>query len=73
MRVLIDHNIRGQANLLWQAIKSRGWLDFVELYFVNFEEMALAIDSSDRAVWRIAQANQMILLTANRSMKGKDS
>jgi len=24
-------------------------------------------------VWRLAQKNQMILLTANRSMKGKDS
>ena len=24
-------------------------------------------------VWRHAQANQMILITANRSMKGKDS
>jgi hypothetical protein len=26
-----------------------------------------------RDVWRCAQANEMILLTANRSMKGKDS
>ena len=24
-------------------------------------------------MWRLAQKNQMILLTANRSMKGKDS
>lgn len=31
------------------------------------------IDSNDRAVWRLAQANNMILLTANRSMKGEDS
>jgi hypothetical protein len=29
-------------------------------------------DSSDRVVWRFAQANQMILLTANRRMKGKN-
>lgn len=31
------------------------------------------MNSSDRQVWQFAQANQMILLTANRSMKGKDS
>jgi hypothetical protein len=31
------------------------------------------VDSSDRDVWRCAQANEMVLLTANRSMKGKDS
>lgn len=35
--------------------------------------MNLSIDSNDRAVWRLAQANKMILLTANRSMKGEDS
>ncbi|MFM7713146.1 MAG: ACP S-malonyltransferase, partial [Microcystis sp.] len=32
-----------------------------------------AVTSDDRVVWRYAQANQMILITANRSMKGKDS
>jgi hypothetical protein len=35
--------------------------------------MKLSIDSSDRIVWRTAQSSQMILLTANRSMKGEDS
>ena len=35
--------------------------------------MELSIDSSDRTVWRVAQANQMILMTANRSMKGEES
>jgi hypothetical protein len=35
--------------------------------------MDLSIDSNDRVVWRVAQAKQMILLTANRSMKGEDS
>lgn len=35
--------------------------------------MELSIDSNDRVVWRLAQENRMIFLTANRSMKGKDS
>jgi hypothetical protein len=35
--------------------------------------MDLSIDSNNRVVWRVAQAKQMILLTANRSMKGEDS
>lgn len=73
MNFLIDHNIRGQAQLLLNVIENEGWLDLVAIRFVMFEEIALEIDSSDRAVWRLAQANQMILLTANRSMKGKDS
>jgi hypothetical protein len=41
--------------------------------FVTFEEMGLSIDSNDRVVWRLAQQNKMILLTANRSMKDEDS
>lgn len=35
--------------------------------------MDLSINSDDSVVWRLAHENQMILLTANRSMKGKDS
>ncbi len=35
--------------------------------------MNLSINSNDRVAWRTAQANRMILLTANRSMKGQDS
>jgi predicted nuclease of predicted toxin-antitoxin system len=31
------------------------------------------MDSSDRAVWNYAQANQMMILTANRNMKGEES
>ncbi|MEQ9000076.1 MAG: DUF5615 family PIN-like protein [Coleofasciculus sp. B1-GNL1-01] len=73
MNFLIDHNIRGQAQLLLNVIEHEGWLDLVAIRFVTFEEIALDIDSSDRTVWRVAQANQMILITANRSMKGKDS
>jgi|GEM_PF-5651744 len=59
MKFLIDHNIRGQAQLLLKVIENEGWLNFVAIRFVTFEEMALAIDSSDRAVWRLAQANHM--------------
>ena len=31
------------------------------------------MDSSDLVVWQFAQTNQMILITANRNMKGSDS
>jgi hypothetical protein len=73
MIFLIDHNLKGHALVFFGAIASEGWLDIVPIRFVSFAEMDLLIDSDDRLVWRIAQKNQMILLTANRSMKGKDS
>ncbi|CCI14186.1 Similar to tr/A0ZJ11/A0ZJ11_NODSP Acyl-carrier-protein S-malonyltransferase [Microcystis aeruginosa PCC 9806] len=73
MIFLIDHNLKGHALVFLGAIATQGWLDIVPMQFVNFAEMDLSINSDDRTVWRLAQENQMILLTANRSMKGKDS
>lgn len=73
MNFLIDHNLRGHAVVLLGSLTASGWLDLISIRFVLFEEVELAIDSNDRVVWRFAQANQMILLTANRSMKGKNS
>ncbi|WP_245939980.1 DUF5615 family PIN-like protein [Stenomitos frigidus] len=73
MNFLIDHNLGGHAEILLGSIASQGWLELLSIRFVTFKEMNLAIDSRDRIVWQLAQANQMILLTANRSMKGEDS
>ena len=73
MIFLIDHNLKGHALVLFGAIASQGWLDIAPVQFVTFDQVNLSINSDDRVVWRLAQANQMILLTANRSMKGKDS
>jgi hypothetical protein len=73
MIFLIDHNLGGHAEILLGNIASQGWLELLPIHFVSFKEMNLSIDSSDRIVWKFAQANQMILLTANRSMKGEDS
>lgn len=73
MNFLIDYNLRGQAALLWGAIAAEGWLEMMPIRFVGFEEVGLLENSSDYLVWQLAQANQMIILTANRNMKGDDS
>lgn len=73
MIFLIDHNLKGHARILLGSIASQGWLDIVPIRFVMFEEIGLADDSNDRVVWRAAQKNRIILLTANRSMKDEDS
>ena len=73
MYFLIDYNLRGQAALLWGTIAAEGWLELMSVRFVEFEEVGLLKNSSDRLVWQVAQSNQMIILTANRNMKGNDS
>jgi hypothetical protein len=73
MIFLVDHNLEGHALLLSGNIASFGWLDLLPIRFITFEEIELSITSNDRTVWQVAQINQMILLTANRSMRGKNS
>jgi hypothetical protein len=71
--ILVDHNMEGHAILLWGTLAAEGWLETIPLRLVTFAEMGLPPNSSDREVWRFAQAQHMILLTDNRSMKGHDS
>lgn len=73
MIFLVDHNLEGHALLLSGSLFSLGWLDLLPIRFVTFGEIELAVASDDRVVWRFAQTNQMVLLTANRSMKGENS
>jgi hypothetical protein len=73
MIFLVDHNLEGHALLLSGNITNLGWLDLLPIRLITFEEVALPVTSDDRVVWQFAQANRMILLTANRSMKGQNS
>jgi len=71
--VLTDHDIEGYAALLWGTLASMGWLELFPLKLQTFADIGLPLDSTDREVWRFAQANGMILLTNNRNMEGEDS
>jgi hypothetical protein len=71
--VLADHNLEGQATLLWGVLAREGWLDLIDLRLVSFGDVGLALTSNDRVVWRFAQVQGLLLLTANRQMKGVDS
>ena len=73
MTVLVDHNMEGQAELLWGTLAAEGWLELVPLQLVTFTEVGLSVESSDRVVWRFAQSQRFLLLTDNRSMKGIES
>ncbi len=73
MIFLVDHNLERHAEVLLGNIANKGWLDILPVRFISLKEVELSFDSSDRVVWRTAQTNQMILLTANRRMNGKDA
>ena len=73
MTFLVDYNLDGYALLFLGILTKLGWLELVSIRFVTFREAGLLMDASDRLVWRYAQENQMMILTANRNMKGEDS
>lgn len=71
--ILVDHNIEGHAERLFSTLKSLGLVEMGLLRFVTFQELSLAVDTSDREVWRFAQERGLLLLTGNRNMTGNDS
>lgn len=73
MIFLVDYNLDGYAVVLLGILAKNGWLELLSIRFVTFRETDLSMDSSDREVWYYAQANQMMILTANRNMKGEES
>ena len=70
---MIDYNLKGKSLILWGVVAAEGWLGLIEINFLQFEDVGLPRDSSDLIVWKFAQEKQMILITANRNMKGKNS
>jgi hypothetical protein len=73
LTLLVDHNIEGHAMLLWGTLTAEGWPALLALRMVTFPQVGLSYASSDREVWRFAQAQHMLLLTANRRMQGEQT
>lgn len=73
MIVLVDYNLTGYIVLFQGTLAADGWLELLSIRFVTLKEAGLAADTNDRIIWQFAQSNQMLLLTANRNAKGKDS
>jgi hypothetical protein len=69
----VDHDIEGHAAILWGTLAADGWPEIVPMRLVTFAQIGLPPDSPDRAVWRFAQTQDMLLLTGNRNMDGDDS
>ena len=73
MKFLVDYNLDGYAPVFLGILAKNGWFELLPIRFVTLKEAGLSMDTNDRFLWRFAQSNQMMILTANRNMKGKDS
>jgi hypothetical protein len=73
MQFLIDENLSGHVDMLSGALMATGWMEILSIRLILFKEVNLPGNVDDRTLWRFVQAHQMLLLTENRNMKGKDS
>ena len=55
MLILADHNIEGQAMMMWGIMNAEGWSELVPLRLVTFRQVGLPHESTDREVWHFVQ------------------
>ena len=74
--LLIDHNIIGHGRIIERILEGPVWAEMwhgLNLPVLTFEEVGLAVTAKDSEVWRFCQANQWVLITANRNKDVADS
>ena len=75
MLILTDNDVGGAVTALRRILTSEEWAEFsatLALRFVEFEDVGLVRDASDRVVWQTCQEVGAVLITGNRA-SGDDS
>ena len=70
MLILADNDVGGAVTALRRILESEEWAEFsatLALRFVEFADVGLARDASDRVVWQICQEVGAVLITGNRA------
>jgi hypothetical protein len=73
---MADNDCGGQFDALLAVLHSDEWREVWQglgLAIVTFETLGLSRDAPDALVWDACQANQIILVTANRNADGPES
>ena len=75
MLILADNDVGGTVAALRRILASGAWAAFsatLALRVVEFADVGLARDASDRVVWQTSQEVGAVLITGNRA-SGDDS
>ena len=74
--ILADVHITGHLRVLLGRLQEDSrrklWLH-LQLTTPTFQDLGLAQNATDGVVWQRCQQEQLVLLTANRNLKGPDS
>lgn len=74
--ILPDANCEGHFHALLRALhdeERREFWHYLNLAVLNFEDLGLSVDASDRSLWEQCQQHDVILITGNRNAAGPDS
>ncbi len=74
--MLADINVGAHQDALLSIWTSDYWRDLwisLGLTVESFANLGLSYDSSDAAIWRTCQSQELVLITANRNERGPDS
>jgi len=70
MLILADNDVGGVVAVLRRVLELEEWVEFtvlLDLHFIEFVDVGLARDASDRTVWDRCQAVGAVLITGNRA------
>jgi len=76
LRIMSDNDVRGLVERLVDICQTPPWEDFwrdLDCTLCTFEDFQLPAHAADSTVWQTCQANEVILITANRNEDGADS
>jgi hypothetical protein len=74
--ILADINARGPVEDLVREMQNEQWRefwDYLDLQFVHFEDVGLALDATDLEIWQTCQQQKLVLITDNRNKDKADS
>ena len=74
--ILPDANCEGHFQVLLRVLhdeERREFWHYLNLAVLNFEDLGLVSDASDRDIWEQCQQHEVILITANRNAEGPNS
>ena len=72
--ILADNDVRGQVEYLVALMQT--WREFWQdlgLSLFHFEDFAISPTATDQEVWVRCQAEELVLVTGNRTLSGPDS
>jgi hypothetical protein len=74
--ILADNDVVGQVDYLVALMQAEPWREFwddLALALFHFEDFGLSATATDQEIWELCQAEEVVLVTGNRTLSGPDS